>query len=148
MKYETKLRAAHCAIASIIALCMYGLVIYFAVNGHEAQQRFDNITSGDVINIFFSIIVAIFSVAIKLVLIGLPLALTTSALYLKYARFSLLSSVLIPLCANIMAIALILLSLKYIYGVSFKALALFIPFSYIIAGLLIKPKLANLPNKQ
>jgi hypothetical protein len=123
-------RLLHTGIAGLIAIAVYGGTAMVVAS--NPQLAADFATCGQDTSSIGSLVCLAFTLGYAIIIflaISLPLAIALSATYLKLALFSLRSAILIPLGANLLAIA-ILVGLALLAGI-------ILPFGAMLAVLLV-----------
>lgn len=124
-------RVAHTSIAGLIALATYIVVIHYAAGQPDSWNFFGNENCQNPISGAFCAIAGMVSILYTVATVGLPIALILSSIYLKLARFSLLSAIVIPLCANTLGIVAIVFIAQYLDTIPLQISAFIIPLAYM-----------------
>lgn len=125
----------HIGVAGLIGLFTYIAVIHFVISYDSTWNLFNNEDCSTPLSRAFCVIAGLVRILFKNFTIALPLSILFSGLYMKIVKLSLAASILVPVCANILALFAIILIGQHFDDIPMKVLAALIPLTYLVVGL-------------
>lgn len=145
MNQAAILRLVHVFVASLVALASYGAVLYVTADQTDTWNVFGTEGCRTAVDAIFCVFSGVISIFFNLVLIGIPLAILTSSIYLKLVQTSLVRSAVSAVTANVLWILSIVAIVQYARLYSLTLCALLLPIAYLVVGLpaMLRPRMVS-----